>query len=55
MGKKLGVKCDVVQHDDLARQYPQMNTNGAVVALYTPSTGVLKAWVRSSAASRCGP
>ena len=40
---RLGVRYDVLTHDDLARQYPQMNTNGIDVAMYTPSTGVLKA------------
>ena len=40
---RLGVKYDVVKPDDLARQYPQMNTRGIAVALSTPSTGVLKA------------
>jgi glycine/D-amino acid oxidase-like deaminating enzyme len=40
---KLGVKYDVVKPDDLARQYPQMNTKNLAVAMYTPSTGVLKA------------
>jgi sarcosine oxidase len=40
---RLGVKYDVLNHDDLARQYPQMNTRGIEVAMSTPSTGVLKA------------
>jgi sarcosine oxidase len=40
---KLGVKYEVVQHDDLVRRYPQMNTASVDFALYTPSTGVLKA------------
>jgi glycine/D-amino acid oxidase-like deaminating enzyme len=40
---KLGVKYEVVQHDDLVRRYPQMNTASIDFALYTPSTGVLKA------------
>ena len=40
---KLGVKYEVVKHDDLARQYPQMNTKSVDFAMYTPSTGVLKA------------
>ena len=40
---KLGVKYDVVQHDDLLRRYPQMNMQNVDFAMYTPSTGVLKA------------
>jgi len=40
---KLGVKYDIVKHDDLVRQYPQMNTQSVDFAMYTPSTGVLKA------------
>ena len=40
---KLGVKYEVVKPDDLRRRYPQMNTASVHVALYTPSTGVLKA------------
>jgi sarcosine oxidase len=40
---RLGVKYDVLQPDDLQRQYPQMNTKGLAVAMSTPSTGVLKA------------
>jgi glycine/D-amino acid oxidase-like deaminating enzyme len=40
---KLGVKYDVVTHDDLVRQYPQMNTQSVDFGMYTPSTGVLKA------------
>ena len=40
---KLGVKYEVVPHDDLPRRYPQMNTKDMSVAMYTPSTGVLKA------------
>ena len=40
---KLGVKYDIVKHDDLARQYPQMNTESVDFGMYTPSTGVLKA------------
>src|SRR3954471_2211097 len=40
---RLGVKYDVVKPEDLARQYPQMNTKGLAVAMSTPSTGVLKA------------
>jgi sarcosine oxidase len=40
---KLGVKYDVVKHDDLVRQYPQMSTQSVDFGMYTPSTGVLKA------------
>ncbi len=40
---KLGVKYDVIKHDDLRRQYPQINTESIDFAMYTPSTGVLKA------------
>jgi sarcosine oxidase len=40
---RLGVKYDVVTHDDLVRQYPQMNMQDVDFAIYTPSTGVLKA------------
>jgi sarcosine oxidase len=40
---KLRVKYDVVAHDDLVRQYPQMSLANVGVAMYTPSTGVLKA------------
>jgi sarcosine oxidase len=40
---KLGVKYDIVNPDDLRRQYPQMQTAGMAAAMYTPSTGVLKA------------
>jgi len=40
---RLGVKYDIVKPDDLARQYPQMNTRGIEAAMSTPSTGVLKA------------
>jgi len=40
---KLSVKYEVIAHDDLARQYPQMNTQSFDFALSTPSTGVLKA------------
>jgi sarcosine oxidase len=40
---RLGVKYEIVKHDDLARQYPQMNTQTMDFAMYTPSTGVLKA------------
>lgn len=40
---RLGVKYDIVKPDDLRRQYPQMNVQSVDVAMYTPSTGVLKA------------
>jgi len=40
---RLGVKYDIVKPDDLRRQYPQMNMQSVDVAMYTPSTGVLKA------------
>ena len=40
---KLAVKYEVVQHDDLVRRYPQMNTDGIDFGFYVPSTGVLKA------------
>ena len=40
---KLGVKYEIVKHDDLVRQYPQMNTQSVDFGMYTPSTGVLKA------------
>jgi sarcosine oxidase len=40
---RLGVTYEVVKHDDLLRRYPQMNTQSVDFAMYTPSTGVLKA------------
>jgi sarcosine oxidase len=40
---KLGVKYAIVKHDDLLRQYPQMNMQGVAFGMLTPSTGVLKA------------
>ena len=40
---RLGVKYDVLTHDDLARQYPQFNARDIEVVMSTPSTGVLKA------------
>ena len=40
---KLGVKYEVLKPDDLRRRYPQMNTANVEAAIYTPSTGVLKA------------
>src|SRR5262249_5461634 len=39
----LGVKYEVVKHDDLTRRYPQMNTASVDFGMYVPSTGVLKA------------
>ena len=40
---KVGVKYEVISHDDLQRQYPQINTRDVDFAMYTPTTGVLKA------------
>jgi len=40
---QLGVKYEVIKHDDLARRYPQMTTENIEFAMFTPSTGVLKA------------
>ena len=40
---KLGVKYEIVKHDDLARRYPQMNTASVDFGMHVPSTGVLKA------------
>jgi glycine/D-amino acid oxidase-like deaminating enzyme len=40
---RLGVKYHLIQHDDLVRQYPQMSMKNVDFAMYTPSTGVLKA------------
>jgi glycine/D-amino acid oxidase-like deaminating enzyme len=40
---RLGVKYEVVAPDDLVRRYPQMKLKNISVAMYTPSTGVLKA------------
>jgi sarcosine oxidase len=40
---RLGVKYDVLNHDELARRYPQMNARDIQVVMSTPSTGVLKA------------
>jgi len=34
---------EVLSHDELARRYPQMNAEGIGVALFEPTTGVLKA------------
>jgi glycine/D-amino acid oxidase-like deaminating enzyme len=39
----LGVKYEIVKHDDLTRRYPQMNTASVDFGMFTPSTGVLKA------------
>lgn len=39
---KLGVKYEVIKHDELVRQYPQMNLQSIDFAMQTPSTGVLK-------------
>src|SRR4249919_3062837 len=35
---RLGVKYDVVNHDELARRYPQMNARDIQVVMSTPST-----------------
>jgi sarcosine oxidase len=40
---RLGVKYELLRHDKLVRQYPQMNFESIDFAMYTPSTGVLKA------------
>ena len=40
---KLRVKYELLEHDELVRQYPQMNFESIDFAMYTPSTGVLKA------------
>jgi len=40
---KLGVKYELVKHDDLARRFPQISTERVDFGMYTPSTGVLKA------------
>ncbi len=40
---KLGVKYEIVKHDDLARRYAAMNTGSVDFGFYTPTTGVLKA------------
>ena len=40
---RLGVKYESLGRDDLRRRYPQMNMRDVEVAMYTPSTGVLKA------------
>src|SRR5947209_2132127 len=40
---RLGVRYEIVNPDDLVRQYPQMNMQSVAFGMYTPSTGVLKA------------
>jgi glycine/D-amino acid oxidase-like deaminating enzyme len=40
---RLGVKYESLGRDDLRRRYPQMNMRDIELAMYTPSTGVLKA------------
>jgi glycine/D-amino acid oxidase-like deaminating enzyme len=40
---KLGVNYELIKHDDLARRYPQIATENIAFAMYTPTTGVLKA------------
>jgi glycine/D-amino acid oxidase-like deaminating enzyme len=40
---RLGVKYELIKHDDLARRYPQITTENIDFAMYTPTTGVLKA------------
>jgi sarcosine oxidase len=40
---KLGVENHVIRHDDLIRQYPQVNLDGIDFGFFVPSTGVLKA------------
>ena len=40
---KYGVPNEVLSPDDLRRRYPQMNSEGVGVALFEPTTGVLKA------------
>jgi glycine/D-amino acid oxidase-like deaminating enzyme len=40
---KTRVPNEVLSHDELARRYPQMNPEGVGVALFEPTTGVLKA------------
>jgi sarcosine oxidase len=40
---KLHVKYEVIERSDLVRRYPQMNMHDVEFAMYTPSTGVLKA------------
>src|SRR5690349_18556847 len=38
-----GVTSEVVEHDELARRYPQMSVDGIGWALFEPTAGVLKA------------
>ena len=38
-----GISCDVFQHDELVRRYPQINFEGIGWALFEPTAGVLKA------------
>ena len=40
---KLGVENEVIEHDELARRYPQFNLDDIAFGHYTPSTGVLMA------------
>src|SRR6266704_1339030 len=40
---KYQVPNEVLSHDELRRRYPQMNPEGIGVALFEPTTGVLKA------------
>jgi len=40
---KLGVENEVIEHDELARRYPQFNLDDIDFGYYTPSTGVLMA------------
>ena len=40
---KLGVENEVIEHDEVARQYPQFNLDGIDFGYYLPSTGVLMA------------
>src|SRR6266568_6633524 len=40
---KYRVPNEVLSHDELRRRYPQMNPEGVGVALFEPTTGVLKA------------
>ncbi len=40
---KFQVPSEVLSHDELKRRYPQMNPEGVGVALFEPTTGVLKA------------
>src|SRR5258706_6413979 len=40
---KYRVPNEVLSHDEIRRRYPQMNPEGVGVALFEPTTGVLKA------------